>query len=349
MSKPLVVVDADTLGRRRTGDESYTANLLRELGAAPKDLRIAAVTRHPESVPPGIEPLELAARSQVARMALRLPLLLRRVRPALGHFLYVIPPLWRGRAVVTIHDVSFERHPELMATRDRTLFSALVPRSARRADRVITGSEWTKRDLLDLYGLPEERVVVTAYGIDPAFGPNSGSPDTAPYLLLVGAIQPRKDPTTALEALTHLDRNLRLVFAGPEKQGADEVRRTVARLGLEDRVDFLGHVSKERLAGLYRNAACLVLPSRYEGFGLPLVEAMASGTPVVASRAGSIPEVAGEAAVLVEARDPAALAAAIEQALATREQLVSAGLERARAFSWAETARQTLGVYRELL
>jgi glycosyltransferase involved in cell wall biosynthesis len=342
-------VDADTLGRQRTGDESYTANLLRELGASSGDLRIAAVTRHPESVPPGIEPLGLAARSQVARMALRLPLLLRRVRPALGHFLYVIPPLWRGRAVVTIHDVSFERHPELMATRDRALFRALVPRSARRADRVVTGSQWTKRDLVELYDLREERVVVTPYGIDPAFGPNSGSPATAPYLLLVGAIQPRKDPTTALEALTHLDRNLRLVFAGPEKQGGDDVRRTVAQLGLEDRVDFLGHVSKERLAGLYRNAACLVLPSRYEGFGLPLVEAMASGTPVVASRAGSIPEVAGDAAVLVEARDPAALAAAIEQALAMRDRLVSAGLERARAFSWAETARRTLGVYRELL
>lgn len=349
MSKPLVVLDADTLGRRRTGDESYTANLLRELGADPGDLRIAAVTRHPENVPAGIEPLTLETRNQSARMALRLPLLLRHVRPTLAHFQYVIPPLWRRPAVITVHDISFERLPELMTRRDRALFRGLVPGSARRAERVITVSEWTRRDLLDRYGLAETKVVVTRLGVDPAFGPNGLEQSARPYLLLVGAIQPRKDPISALEALAHLDRELRLVFAGPEKHGADDVRRAVSRLGLEDRVEFLGYVPKQRLAELYRGAHCVVLPSRYEGFGLPIVEAMASGTPVVATRVGAIPEVAGDAAVLVEPRDPAALAAGIERALAARERLAAAGLQRARDFSWAETARRTLAVYRELV
>jgi glycosyltransferase involved in cell wall biosynthesis len=349
MSKPLVVVDADTLGRRRTGDESYTANLLRELGADPGDLRIAAVTRHPENVPTGIEPLTLEARNQSARMALRLPVLLSRVRPALCHFLYVIPPLWRRPSVVTVHDISFERHPELMTTRDRTLFRALVPRSARRAERVIAGSEWTKRDLLEIYRLPEKKIVVTRYGIDPTFGPNGARFGGPSYILIVGAIQPRKDPLTALEALSRLDSELRLVFAGPEKQGGNEVRRAIARLGLEGRVDLVGHVEKKRLAELYRGATCLVLPSRYEGFGLPVVEAMACGTPVVATSAGSIPEVAGGAAVLVDPGDPAALAAGIERALAERESLVAAGLARAKDFSWVQTARDTLEIYRELV
>jgi glycosyltransferase involved in cell wall biosynthesis len=349
MTRPLVAFDADTLGRRRTGDESYTENVLREIGALSSDLRIAAVTRYPEHVPPGIEPVQLPARSQIARMALRLPRLLRRLQPALCHFLYAIPPLWRGPAVVTVHDISFERHPELMATRDRALFRALVPRSARRAERVITGSEWTKRDLLEIYGLPEEKVVVTRYGIDPTFGPHGGRADQPGYILLVGAIQPRKDPLTALEALSRLDSGLRLVFAGPEKQGGDEVRGTIARLGLERRVDLLGHVEKPRLAELYRGAACLVFPSRYEGFGLPVVEAMACGTPVVATSAGSIPEVAGGAAVLVEPGDPATLAAGIERALAERENLAAAGLARAKDFSWLQTARETLGVYWELI
>jgi len=193
-------------------------------------------------------------------------------------------------------------------------------------------------------------VVVTPYGVDPAFGPSTtDDKDAAPYLLLVGAIQPRKDPVTAVEALPHLDGEMRLVFVGPEKLGGEDVRRAVARLGLEQRVDFLGHVPKERLADLYRDAACLLLPSRYEGFGFTVLEAMASGTPVVATRAGSLPEVAGDAAVLVEQEDPLALAAGINEALGTREQLVAAGFERVRAFSWVETARQTLAVYREVL
>ena len=127
------------------------------------------------------------------------------------------------------------------------------------------------------------------------------------------------------------------------------MRETIARLGLERRVELLGHVEKTKLAELYRGAACVVLPSRYEGFGLPVVEAMACGTPVVATRAGSIPEVAADAAVLVEPGDPVALAEGVERALAERETLVAAGFERARAFSWPATARATLDVYRELV
>ena len=126
------------------------------------------------------------------------------------------------------------------------------------------------------------------------------------------------------------------------------MREAVERLGLSERVEWTGHVERDELAALYRGAACLVFPSRYEGFGLPVVEAMASGTPVVATTAGAIPEVAGDAAVLVEPGDPVALAGGIERALADRERLVAAGLERARRYSWAETARQTLEVYREL-
>ena len=127
------------------------------------------------------------------------------------------------------------------------------------------------------------------------------------------------------------------------------MRSAIRRLGLEQRVELTGHLERDELAALYRGAACLVFPSRYEGFGLPVLEAMASGTPVVAAAAGAIPEVAGDAAVLVEPGNPAALAAGIERALSDRDRLVPAGLERARQFSWAETARLTLATYRELL
>jgi glycosyltransferase involved in cell wall biosynthesis len=340
-----IAIDADVLGRRRTGDETYVASLLRELASAPEE--IYAVTRRPELVPEGIEPVELPARSQLLRMTFGLPRTLRRLQPDLAHFLYAIPPGYRGRSVVTVHDLSYEQFADVMSLKDRLLFKTQVPRSARRADRVLTGSDWTKRDLIERYGVAEERIVVTPYGVDPRYTPEGPRAD-GHYALFVGAIQPRKDPVTALEALALVNSDLRLKLIGPEKLGADRVRATVSRLGLEDRVEWQGHVEPDELAALYRGAAVLVFPSRYEGFGLPVVEAMASGTPVVATTAASIPEVAGDAAVLVPPGDPVALAGGIERALADRERLVAAGLERARRFSWAETARQTLEVYREL-
>ena len=273
--------------------------------------------------------------------------LLRQLRPDLAHFLYAIPPGYRGPAIVTIHDLSYERLPDVMGFRDRLLFRTQVPRSARRADRVLTGSELTKRDLVERYAVAEERIVVTPYGVDPFYGPDGPRRD-GHYALFVGAIQPRKDPVGAIEALALLNGDLRLVLVGPEKSGGQEVRAAIKRLGVGERVELAGHVEREELAALYRGAACLVFPSRYEGFGLPVVEAMASGTPVVAARAGAVPEVAGDAAVLVEPGDPVALAGGIERALADRERLVAAGLERAKRYSWVETARRTLDVYREL-
>ncbi len=348
MSRPLIVIDADVLGRQRTGDETYMTGLLRELASS--DLRLAAVTRHPELVPKGIESIELQASSQVLRMSIGLPRLLRRLRPGLAHFQHSLPLACPTPAVVTVHDLSFERDPSVMGRRDRLIFRTVVPRSARRAARVLAVSERTKRDLIELYDISEKKIVVTPNGVDPAFTPNGPRAADEPYALFVGALQPRKDVTVAIEALALLGSGVpRLVVVGQDKGGRAEAEQAVERNGLAGRVEFRGHVPQEELAALYRGAACLVFPSRYEGFGLPVVEAMASGTPVVATTAGALPEVAGGAAILVEERNPVALAGGIERAIADRERLVAAGLKRARLFTWAETARRTLAVYRELL
>jgi glycosyltransferase involved in cell wall biosynthesis len=349
--KPLVVVDADALGRQRTGNETYVRELLRELAGRAADLRLAAVTRHPELVPDGVEPVQLQERHQIVRMSLLLPRLLRKLGPAVAHFQHALPLRYSRPSVVTVHDLSFERDPGLMRLRDRVVFRTAVPRSARRASRVIVVSEQTKRELIELAAVPAERITVVPNGVSvERFRPDGPQTDGRPYALVVGSLEPRKDPLTAVEGFALLGSDdLRLVFAGPDRGDGAAARAAAARRGLEERVEFKGHVPEEELAALYRGAACLVFPSRDEGFGLPLLEAMASGTPVVATRAGALPEIAGGAAILVEPGNPVALAGGIERALADRERLVAAGFQRSRQFSWAETAERTLGVYRELL
>jgi glycosyltransferase involved in cell wall biosynthesis len=333
----LVAFDADVLGRRRTGDETYVLNLLRELGQLARDagIRLVAMTRHPELVPSGVEPLALPARSQELRMAWTLPRALRRLGADLVHTQHAIPARPPCPCVVTVHDVSFARDPSLMSRKDRTVFRLVVPHAVRNAARVLTVSERTKADLTELYGVAARQVVVTPNGVDPIFAPGAGARD---YVLSVGAVQRRKNQLAALAAADAV--GLPLVVVGPDKDHelAAELGRRGARLE--------GYVDTERLAELYRGAACLVQSSRYEGFGLPVLEAMASGTPVVAVPDPALREVAGDAAIFV---DESALADGIRQALAERNRLSAAGLERARAFSWRTAAKRTLAVYGEIL
>jgi len=323
----VIVVDADVLGRARTGDETYVSNLLRELPRVAPELQLAAVTRHPELVPDGVEPIVLSTRFQEVRMALTLPRLLRRLRPELAHFQHALPLGYGGAAVVTVHDLSFESDAAGMGPVDRLVFRTVVPRAVRRADHVLAVSERTRDDLVSRYGVPPAKVTVTPHGVDPVFAPGDGRDG---YLLFVGAIHRRKDPLAALAAARAA--GLPLVVAGPETD-----RELAARLRAGG-ADLRGYVEKVELAELYRRAAAVILPSRFEGFGLPVLEAMASGTPVVISDDPALREVAGDAA-----------AASVQDALENRERLAAAGIARARGFSWEETARRTADVYRRVL
>jgi glycosyltransferase involved in cell wall biosynthesis len=341
----LVVVDADVLGRRRTGDETYVRNLLAELGplAEGSGLRIGAVTRHPELVPDGIEPIELATSSQELRLGWKLPHTLRRRRAALSHTQYALPVRPPCPCVVTVHDLSFVHRPEVMRWKDRIVFRTVVPRAVRGAVRTFTVSERTKRDLVVTYGADPARIVVTPNGIDPIFRPPapdepSDNLSLGNYVLAVGAIERRKNQLAALEAATAV--GMRLVVVGPERDAAlaAELRRRGARVE--------GYVEQERLAELYRGAACLLQTSLYEGFGLPVLEAMASGTPVVAVPEPALREVGDDAMLVADERE---LPDALHRAVAERNRLAAAGLERARQFSWRTTAERTLETYLEVL
>jgi glycosyltransferase involved in cell wall biosynthesis len=329
----VILIDADVLGRNRTGEETYVLNLLRQLPFVAPDLSFAAVTRHTELVPEGVEAIELPARFQETRMAVALPRLLRRMRPELSHFQHALPLGLRGPSVVTIHDLHFEHDPSVMGLLDRVTFKTVVPRAVRKADHVLAVSERTKRDIVDLYGVSPDQVTVTPHGVDPAFAPGDGTNDG--YLLFVGAVQARKDPLAALDAANAA--GVPLVVVGPEKE--PELARRLRARG----ADVRGWVEKPELAQLYRRAGAVILPSRYEGFGVPVLEAMASGTPVVLSDDEALREVAGEAGVYGE------LADAVRRAFAERERYARAGLERAAQFTWEESARRTADVYRQVL
>ncbi|HWJ45079.1 MAG TPA: glycosyltransferase family 1 protein [Gaiellaceae bacterium] len=329
----MILIDADVLGRNRTGDETYVRELLRALPEVAGDLRIAALTRDASLVPEGIEPVVLSARTQELRMAVGVPRLLARLRPRLAHFVHSLPLRCPVPAALTVQDLSWERDPSVFGWWDLLTFKIFVRRSVRRARHVFAISERTKRDLVELYRTPPQKITVTPLAPDPEFKP---AREHNSFLLFVSAIEPRKQPLDAIDAANAVGR--KLVVVGPKKDA--ELVAELERRGAEVR----GYVPKEELVRLYQSAACLVFPSRYEGFGLPVVEAMACGTPVVAAPEPAMQEVAGAAAVFTND-----LAAGVRQALAERERLSAAGLERARAFSWRETARITADVYRKIL
>ncbi len=323
----MIVIDADYLGRNRTGDETYVRELLRAL---PRDLDLAAVTRRPDLVPEGILAIELRAHFQEVRMTWTLPRLLRRLQPRLAHFVHAVPPGLPCPAVLTVQDLSFERDPSAMSWRERRIFKAVVPWSARRAAHVLAISERTRDDLVELYGIPEEKITVTPLAPDPDFQP--GRPGHDGYLLFVSAVEPRKDPLAALAAARSV--GLPLVVVGPHRD------RALVEALREGGADVRGYVPKDELVQLYQRAACLVFPSLYEGFGLTPAEAMACGTPVVARPDPAVREVVADAGVLTED-----LAEGIMIALRERDRLRAAGLARAGLFTWAETARRTAEVY----
>ena len=330
----MILVDADVLGRRRTGDETYVRELLRALPDVAPDLRFAALTRDAALVPEGVEPIVLRARSQELRMALHVPRLLRRLRPALAHFVHALPLRCPVPGVLTVQDLSWERDPSVFGMWDLVTFKVFVRRSVRRARHVFAISERTKQDLVELYRTPSDKITVTPLAPDPEFAPAANGRDS--FLLFVSAIEPRKQPLAAIDAANAVGR--KLVVVGPKKD--EELAAELVRRGAEVR----GYVPKPELVRLYQSAACLVFPSRYEGFGLPVVEAMACGTPVVAAPEPALEEVAGAAAVFTDD-----LAAGIERAVVERDRLSAAGIERAKVFSWRETARLTADVYRRML
>ena len=275
---------------------------------------------------------------------------------------YTAPLTGRVPIVLTIHDVSYERRPDWYPYRRDWLRRAFYRRSALRASQVVTDSNFSAREIEAAYGIPTDRITVAPLGVSHLFVPKASGVHHEPppgvhpgFLLHVGDLHARRNLDIVVRALIDARRQstvpfpMSLVLAGVDRGTGDALEQMAAAASLPDLVVCLGQVREDCLIALYREAAALVYPSRYEGFGLPVIEAMACGTPVIASRAASIPEVLGEAGILIDPDDVAGWSAAIATVLSdepTRARMRAAGLARATEFTWARTARRTLEAYK---
>ena len=302
-------------------------------------------------IPTHAAPLGLAQQWQ-------LPLLARALGPDLWHAPYYVRPLaGLPRPVVTVFDVIGRVLPRALPSwRARLLFELSLRLSLRGAAHVLTSSEATRRDLVVLYRVPPQQITVTPLAVDAHFQPQSAAQVQAVrarydlparYLLYLGSNKPHKNLVTLVRSFARLDTDALLVIAGRWDARYPEARAIVQRLGLQERVRFIHDVTDADVPALLSGALAFVFPSRYEGFGLPPLEALACGAPVIAGNVSSLPEVVGEAGLLV-APEVAPLAEAMQRVLddpALRERLREQGLARARRFSWSATARATLAVY----
>ena len=373
-------IDARTLSGRFTGDRTYWRGLIGGLAATDTENEYVLYTRGPieGEPPPGLGPnftwrQIVNPRNDALWMLSAFPRALKAGKIDVAHTQYNIPLLGAPCPVVTtIHDVSFQVHPELFLPKDRWILQNLVPRSIQKAAAIVAVSESTRRDILRLNKtVTKEKVHVVLEAAGKQFQIPAGGQETAraavnkrlelsdtPYLLAVGVLQPRKNLETLLDAFALLKLGPhppphRLIIAG--KRGwLDETDAQMAALPAEVTRDIVlaGYVADADLPALYGGADALCYPSRYEGFGLPPLEAMACGCPVLCSRASSLPEVVGDAGILLPAEDSHAWAHALETLLASpvvQARWRERGPERAALFSWEKAARETLTVYEECL
>jgi glycosyltransferase involved in cell wall biosynthesis len=302
---------------------------------------------------------------RLERWTLPLELLPPGRKPDLLHSIDHVAPAWGPwRSVVTLHDLAFVLYPETHTAASRIYYAA-AGESARKAARVIAVSQRTASDAVRLLGVDPARVRVIHNAVDPRFGPRPreelaplggrlGFDPRTPYILFVGTLEPRKNVPLVFDALAILRRqvDVQLLVVGGRGWLGETIHAAHARSGIGEAAHFLGWLDQSELAVLYSHARVFVLPSVYEGFGLPVLEAMACGAPVVCSNAGPLPEVAGDAAVLLPPEGPAAWAEAIGRVVTDQRlaaELRARGMSRARAFSWQRAARATREAYREAL
>lgn len=358
-------VDAHTIGRHLTGNEVYVRNLLNGFAALDKSSEFIAYISMggaAGSVPARFQCRPVSANPYL-RLGLELSFRLREDAPDLVHVQYNAPLKCPVPVVVSVHDVSYLEHPEYFPPARALQLRFTVRRTIGMAARILTPSEFSRREIVRAYGLADDSVTVVPNAVSKDFRPRSreragaqvraryGIP--SPFILTVGDLQPRKNQTGLICAFEELIRQQsglphHLVFVGQEGWNGGEVRRRAAKSTVSERIHFAGFVGDEDLLEFYSACELFVFPSRYEGFGLPILEAMACGRAVACSNTSAMPEVADSAAILFDPHSAEEMTRALRDLVLDAElrgRMERLGLQRAAAYSWENSARRTLDVY----
>lgn len=351
-------IDAHAIGSRQTGNERVFASVIPELREiCDHQLHLFFTDRDAAAAWEGIENTTVET-LRLSHPLVRIPVILpRRVRELDLDVLlvqYVVPPRIPCPVVTYVHDVSFAVHPEFFPPLERYWMPRVIPGSMRRADSVITVSEFSKTEIARLYPFAAHKTVVAYNGVDAQFfgQPSPSDPNEAPYFLAIGNLQPRKNLGTLIHAFRLLverraDLTHRLLVVGADRYGAESLREHSADLEQYGRLVFMGYVPDAELVPLLCGAEALAYPSVYEGFGLPVIEAMAAGVPALVSDIPVMREVAGDSALFSTPRDPEAWCSALERVATDhddRQRLVQLGRTRAARFTWRKTAHAVLSV-----
>lgn len=356
------------------GVRTYLANLIEAMLRAENELAYFIYAENPAELShwkkndSRVTLKKLPSTSGRFNLLVGFPFCAIRDKLSLFHSQYVLPPFIPCKSVLTIHDILFESHPEFFPEVHRRLLKFFIPFSAKRANRIISVSEFTKREIIKYYRVPEEKITVIYEGASDKFvsirdknlilSVSKKYGIVKKYILFVGRIEPRKNIVGLLNAFVYIKnkgiKDFCLVIVGNQDKifQENELFNKIKELQLDSDVIFTGGVSNEDLPVLYNGAEVLVYPAFAEGFGLPVLEAMACGTPVITSNTTSLPEVTGDAAILVNPYSSEEIGQALEKILSSvslRKEFASKGLQRAKKFSWAEAAKKTIEVYKEIL
>lgn len=369
-------IDAHAIGAQQGGNETYIRNLIRALAEIDSNNRYTLYLANAKAAEEwrtgftkqftNFEVRSLPPPTPLVRVPVALAFELR-FRPVdLLHVQFTAPPFCPVPVVATIHDLAFEHLPETFTRRGSFQLKLTVRKTAKKAARIATVSEYSRQDLLRTYRLPPEKVVVTYNGVEPHFSCQPASTNELDlirqrfgiqrdFILAVGSLQPRKNLVRLIRAYAklrseHEQFNYQLVIVGRKLWLADSIFDEVNRQKWAADVILTGYVTDEDLPALYRTATAFVYPSIFEGFGLPPVEAMACGTPVITSNLSSLPEIVGDAAVLIDPYNEQDLAAGLLRVVndeQLRVRLRSRGIEQAKKFTWRTAAEKTLELYRD--
>jgi glycosyltransferase involved in cell wall biosynthesis len=368
MFSMLFALDAHAIGRHLTGNEVYARNLLNSLLSLGSEARFLAYLSLEDAQIEGNCRVRRVPMNPFLRLGLDFAMKLRRDKPDLLHVQYTAPLACPVPVVVSVHDVSFQEHPEYFSFSRAAQLRWSVRRTVERAARVLTGSEFSRASILRVYpGLDPENVIAVPNAAAACFRPLRREPAAArarakfglakPFLLTVGDLQPRKNHIGLIEGFRRLLRACPqlphdLVLAGKDTWFSGRVREAARASGVGERIRFTGFVTDEDLLHLYNACDVFVFPSFYEGFGLPLLEAMACARAVACSNTTAMPEVADGAAILFNPRSADDIARALADLLRDAElraRMERLGLQRSAGFSWARTAAATLRVYEEVV